>query len=469
VHDPVDVIIIGGGTAGLTALSAVRRRTESFLVINDGPWGTVCARVGCMPSKALIAAANAFHARHRMKELGIVGSDALRVELPAVLRRVRALRDTFIASTLDVTNALGERAISGRARLLGGDRLSVNGQELRARRIILATGSKPHVPEPLLSMRETLLTTDNLFEQHTLPERIAVVGQGALGVEMAQALRRLGLDVIAFGDTQTIAGLTDPAVNAVAVSLLQRELPIRLGAKPEFSAQAPAEGVGIHVRAPGFETVVDRVLATSGRRPNVEGLGLETLAVALDSDGVPEVNPGTMQVGSLPVFMVGDATAQSAVLHEASDEGHIAGLNATAETIASFKRRVPLRIVFSDPTIATVGTRFAELHASQAIVGEAHFENQGRARIEQRNSGVLRVYADRHSGRLLGAELCAPAGEHLAHLLALAIERALTVSELLRMPFYHPVFEEGLRTALHGISTQLSTPGDSDLARTGTA
>ena len=127
--------------------------------------------------------------------------------------------------------------------------------------------------------------------------------------------------------------------------------------------------------------------------------------------------------------------------------------------------RVPLGIVFSDPTIATIGKRFAELDASRAIVGQARFPNQGRARIEQRNGGILRVYADQHSGLLLGAELCAPAGEHLAHVLALAIERSLSASVLLRMPSYHPVFEEGLRTALRRISAQLSAPADSDLSR----
>jgi dihydrolipoamide dehydrogenase len=112
-----------------------------------------------------------------------------------------------------------------------------------------------------------------------------------------------------------------------------------------------------------------------------------------------------------------------------------------------------------------IGKKFSELDASRFLIGEARFEDQGRARIAHRNIGILRVYADRHIGLLLGAELCAPAGEHLAMLIALAIERALTVSDLLRMPFYHPVFEEGLRTALRQLSAQLPVSTDSDLAR----
>jgi dihydrolipoamide dehydrogenase len=461
MRDPLDVIVIGGGSAGLSALREVMKRTQHFVVINDGPWGTMCARVGCMPSKALIAAANAFDARRDFQDLGISGANGLSLDVPAVLRRVRSLRDEFVAGNLDVTEGLGERAITGRARLLSVDRVRVNGLELRARRIIIATGSTPIVPKPWLPLGERLLTTDTLFEQETLPNRIAVVGQGALGVELAQALRRLGLDVVALGETKTVAGLTDPEVNAVAVEALRRELPVHLGDKAELSSQA----AGVRVRAGHTDVVVDGVLVALGRRPNLEGLGLDALGIELDADGVPNVDTRTMQAGSLPVFLVGDANGESAVLHEASDDGHIAGLNATGKTFECFRRRAPLTIVFSEPNIAMAGKRFAELDVAQVLIGEARFEHQGRARIAQRNSGMLRVYSDRHSGLVLGAELCAPAGEHLAHLLALAIERALTVSDLLRMPFYHPVFEEGLRTALRQLSAHSPASKDSDLAR----
>ena len=173
-----------------------------------------------------------------------------------------------------------------------------------------------------------------------------------------------------------------------------------------------------------------------------------------------------MQVGELAVFMTGDARG-SAVQHEASDDGHIAGMNATAERTVLFKRRTPLSIVFSQPNVAMVGQTFAELDSARVVMGEAQFDRQARARIEQKNVGLLRVYADRDSGLLLGAELCAPAGEHLAHLLGLAIERALTVADLLRTPFYHPTLEEGLRTALRKLSEQLPARSGSDLISLG--
>ena len=459
-----DVVIVGAGSAGLAALREVRKRTENFLVINDGPWGTICARVGCMPSKLLIEAANAFHRRGTFEEFGIRGAERLSVDVPAVLRRVRRLRDGFVAGTLKATDTLDERAISGRVRLLGPGQLEVDGRKISARSIILATGSRPVVPEAWQQLGGRLLTTDTLFEQENLPARIAVVGMGAIGVEMAQALARLGLEISAFGHAAGVAGLSDPKVNAVATDLLGGEFALQLGVRAELT---PAQD-GVRVRAGDSDLTVDAVLAALGRRPNIDDLGLETLGIALDQRGMPPVDSTTQQVGEFPVFLAGDANGQTPLLHEAADEGHIAGINAcrmalSAGTPACFARRTRLAIVFAEPGIAVVGQRFRELDAASTLAGEVRFENQGRARAGQRNHGILRLYAEPQRGRLLGAEMCAPAAEHMAHLLALAIDRELTVRDLLRLPFYHPVLEEGLRSALRELAAQLPRGGESDL------
>ena len=152
------------------------------------------------------------------------------------------------------------------------------------------------------------------------------------------------------------------------------------------------------------------------------------------------------------------------MLHEAADEGHIAGLNALAPTPTRFRRRSLLSIVFADPNVAMVGPRVADMDPHSTITGTASYANQGRARTAQRNQGRLCIYADHASGRLLGAELCAPDGEHLAHLLALAVQQQLTVHDLLGMPFYHPTLEEGLRNALRDAARQLPNARISDLA-----
>src|ERR1700722_2520608 len=138
----VDVIIVGAGTAGLGALREVRKRTQSFVIINDGPWGTMCARIGCMPSKALIEAAGEFHRRLVFSELGLSGGAGLRVDGGAVLARVRKVRDAFVGETRGLTDDLGDRAISGRARLRGPHEVEVGGRGFEGRRIVVETGSR---------------------------------------------------------------------------------------------------------------------------------------------------------------------------------------------------------------------------------------------------------------------------------------------------------------------------------------
>ena len=459
---PIDTIIIGGGSAGLAALREVRKRTQDFLIVNDGPWGTTCARVGCMPSKLLIEAANAFHVRTTFETFGIRGADKLSVDLPAVLQRVRKLRDEFVAGTIKDTDA-GDKQINGRARLLGADRVEVNGQTYTARQIIIATGSRPRWQDEWQALGQRVLTTDSVFEQPTLGPRMAVLGLGPVGVELAQALARLGIEVTAFVSRKGTAGLTDPAVLDTLWTLLQKEFHIHVGERAQLFAHAD----GVEVRSGDFSVVVDQVLVATGRTPNVEGLGLETLGLPLDQRGLPPFDADSRQVGDLPVYIAGDIDASRALLHEAADEGHIAGLNAFAPVPQCFRRRAKLAITFCQPNAATVGPSHAELlaeHGDEVVTGHIDFSRQGRARTAQINAGVLHVYAHRKNGKLLGAEMCAPAGEHLAHLLGLALQQQLSVLEMLQMPIYHPVLEEGLRTALRQAASQLADKPVSDLA-----
>lgn len=455
-----EVVIIGAGTAGLGALREARKITENFIIVNDGPWGTICARVGCMPSKALIEAARAFHRRRDFAAFGVTGGERLGVDMPALLARVRKVRDAFVEDTRELTNDLGNRAISGRARLLGPNRVVVNGQDLAADRVVIATGSRPHVPRAWQALGDRLLmTTDTLFERSTLPKRIAVVGLGGVGAEMAQALARLGCEVEAFESKNALAGLTDGAIIATLRDALRAELAVHLGHEVDLKA----DGAGLRATAGDVEVNVDCALMALGRRPNLEGLGLETLGVPLGKDGRPAVDPDTLQVGALPVFLAGDVEGDRPCQHEAADEGRIAGHNARAEGVTSVRRRVPLRIVFTEPNVALVGKTYAELDPATRTVGEVTFAEQGRAVLGLRGDGRLHIYADKRTGHLLGAEMAAPDGEHLAHFLALAIERGCTVTELLRAPFYHPTLEEGLRSALRAAHREGTTRGEFEL------
>ena len=482
MSQPLDTLIIGAGTAGLAALREVRKRTDRYLIVNEGPWGTTCARVGCMPSKALIEAANAFHRRHAFEAFGLRGAEGLTADIAAVLQRVRALRDQFVAGALQATDTLGAARMAGRATVLGPNAVDIDGKTYATRSIIIATGSRPRVPDAWLAFGDRILTTDTLFEQPTLGPRVAVIGMGVIGVEIAQARARLGIEVAAFTTSPHLAGLKDPTLNAELAALLKEEMLLHTGAPAELR-EVPG---GIEVSSGPNRVVVDQVIAAMGRVPNIEHLGLETLGVPLNPRGMPAVNPQTQQIGDLPVFLAGDANTHAPLLHEAADEGHIAGINAmacaltpaaapaaapaaipTPPTPTRFQRRTPLAIVFCDPQVAMVGKRLADLDSAHTVTGTVRFTNQGRARAAQRNRGALHVYADRATGRLQGAEMCAPAAEHLAHLLALAVQQKLTVHQLLGMPFYHPVLEEGLRTALRDAARQLADAAnapESDLA-----
>jgi dihydrolipoamide dehydrogenase len=459
--EQVDVAIVGAGTAGLTALREVRARTGNFVLINAGPYGTTCARVGCMPSKALIAAANAFHAGTKLDEFGIRGGSGLRADIPAVLRRVRSLRDHFVAGVLKATEDLGARNIAGHARLEGGTRVIVGERVVKAGQIVLAPGSSPIVPTPWRVLGNRILTSDTLFDEEDLPRQIGVIGLGPLGVELAQALARLGIEVHGFDAGRLIAGISDEKVADAARDSLAKEFAIHLDAQVEL-AEA---GSGVEMRWEGGSVIVGKVIVAIGRRPNVDGLGLETLGVPLDENGMPEVDPMTMRIGATPVLLAGDANGDRPLLHEAADEGHIAGLNATSKDPIHLSRRTPLSVVFCDPGVASVGRRAKDIDRETTLMGEASFAGQGRARMMQENRGLLRLYAARGDGRLLGAEMAIPAAEHMAHLLALAIGQELTVHDLLRMPFYHPTLEEGLRTALRTLARELPPCALSDLAR----
>jgi len=218
------------------------------------------------------------------------------------------------------------------------------------------------------------------------------------------------------------------------------------------SVERVDDGVRVIFRgADGMERdeVVSYVLAATGRTPNVRDLGLEHTRLELDARGVPLFDRTTMQCGHHPIFIAGDANDDLALLHEAADEGRIAGQNAARyPAVVPGLRRVPLGIVFSDPQLAVVGARHADLAPGTFVTGSVSFEDQGRSRVMLRNRGLLHVYADLVTGRLLGAEMIGPDAEHLAHLLAWAVQMRLTLLQALEMPFYHPVIEEGLRTAL---------------------
>lgn len=466
-----DVAVIGAGTAGLTACKAAQAPGKRVVLIEAGPYGTTCARVGCMPSKLLIAAAEVAHAMPGAGAFGIrVG--AVHIDGKAVMARVRTERDRFVNFVLEEVDQIpAADRLRGCARFVGPQALLVDDHTLvKAGRIVIATGSSPILPPELAAAQERLITSDDVFEWQDLPASVAVVGAGIIGLELGQALHRLGVRVTIFNRNDKIAQLSDPAIAASAARYLGAELDLRLHCTI-LSVQRQGDAVMLESRAADGTVRTENfayVLAATGRLPNVHQLGLEHAGIALDTRGIPLFDHRTMQCGDSPIFIAGDVSNERPLLHEAADQGHIAGKNAgrDAEAAAGL-RRTPLAIVFCDPQIATVGDSHATLNrdfAGRFVTGEVSFENQGRSRIMLQNKGLLRLYARQGSGRLLGAEMIGPRAEHLAHLLAWACQSRMTVGQMLDLPFYHPVVEEGLRTALRDAQKQIRLGSEPDEA-----
>jgi len=465
----VDVAVIGSGTAGLTAHKAARLQGKRVVMIESGPYGTTCARVGCMPSKLLISAAEAAHAVAVAPGFG-VHPGPVRIDGQQVMARVRSERDRFVGFVLDSVEAIAdEEKLRGHARFIGPGKLQVDDHTIvEATSVVIATGSSPIVPPEWRAAGERLITSEAVFAWTDLPQSVAVVGSGVIGLELGQALARLGVRVTLFARGNKVAQLSDPLVLQSADEVLARELDIRFQTSVAGLARSEAgDAIALTSRNGEGEEKTEQfeyVLVAIGRSPNVDKIGLEAAQIELDRHGVPLHDRHTMQCGKSAVFIAGDASDEIPLLPEAADQGRIAGENAARfPDVQPGLRRTPLGVAFTDPQIVTLGASYQQLcttHAGRFAVGSVSFGNQGRSRVMLQNQGLLRVYAEFGSRRFLGAEMIGPRAEHLGHLLAWACQAQLTVDAMLDMPFYHPVIEEGVRTALRELALHLEKNPD---------
>jgi dihydrolipoamide dehydrogenase len=448
-----DVAIIGAGTAGLTARREVAKKTDNYVVIDDGPMGTTCARIGCMPSKVLIQVANDFHRRYSLEEQGIQGH--LEINRAKTMNHVRNLRDRFVRGVKSSLPEWEDKLIRKRAKFIDKNTLDLGDELIKADKIIIATGSSPIIPAPWKDYQDYILTTDQLFEINELPETIAVIGLGVIGIELGQALNRLGVNVIAAGLGKEVGGVTEPELQDYIIKKLSEEMPI-------YTSGADLIGIEngkLKVQVDNKEFYVDKAIVAVGRSPNLKNLNLESLNIKLNK-GLPSFSSSSYSLTEAEnIYLVGDVNAERPILHEAADEGFIAGHNAVNRNYC-FKKRPNIAITFADPNIATIGKRYKEIvdENKNFVTGFVSFEGQGRSIVKLKEKGMLKIFADKYTGEILGSELFAPDGEHLAHLIAWGMAMKLTVDEMLTMPFYHPVVEEGLRTALRDAKSQLENP-----------
>lgn len=467
----VDVVVIGAGSAGLVARRAAERLGASTLLCDGGTLGTTCARVGCMPSKLLIAPARAARTARKSKDLGVHAD--LKIDGPAVIQRVQKERDRFVrfvSSDIDSLKSDNKFLPENVSFVEPGILKSASGRRIHYKSAVIATGTTPFVPPPYNTLNQTLYTSDTIFEIADLPKKLAVIGAGVIGLELGQAFSALDVDVTLLNVTDNLSLLRDPEVKASFEDALRQDL--RLFQNVNVTDAEERDGQA-HLRwtsddGTAYNEAFDAVLVAAGRRADFEKLGLKNLGVDAKSPADLEIHKERLQLADHPIFMAGDVNGIRPLLHEAADEGRIAGENAAhfartgPQDVYRYERHAPLGIAFTHPQTANGGVAWSDL-PDDAAIGKVSFANQGRARVDLENHGVLRVYGDPDTKRLIGFEMCGPDAEHIAHLLTWAIQQKLTVGAILDMPFYHPVVQEGMRTALQQLAKALGLRNNSRL------
>lgn len=435
-----DVIIIGGGTAGLAAYKKVKSQGKKVLIVEAKDFVTTCADVGCMPSKLLIAAANANYDAENLKNFGI-NLSSKKINDKLLLDRVRLERDRFVSFVKKGTEEIPQKdKVFGYATFISIHEIEVNGKVFTSKTFIIATGSRPFYPKIFKEIKKEVLTNENIFELKKLPKTIAVFGAGVIGLEMSYALSNLGVKVTLFNKGNNILKLHKDLNNEVLDDINK---------KMDFISDKEVSNIikknNAYILSYGNEILeVEKILVATGRVPNIDNLGLERF---IGNEILKSYSYETTQLGKLPIFLAGDVNGHLPLLHEAAQEGLIAAENAIRyPKVRKNKRSTFLSITFTYPEIIQVG-RVLDL-PDKYIKGTVSFEDQGRSRIILKNKGMLNLFFDKKEQLLLGAEMFGPSAEHIAHSLVWLIEKRTTLDEMLIFPYYHPVIEESIRTAV---------------------
>ncbi len=431
-----DYVIIGAGTAGLAAQKEVAKVTNSYCVIDKGPLGTTCAREGCMPSKAFIEIANEYHARNSLNSRGLSERFNPFLKSQEVLRNVRKLRDHFTDYMVSRISELGEKLILSEAKLYDENKVILADEtRIEAKKIIVAVGSKPIIPQEWKQLSSKVITSDDLFELEELPNSMAIVGLGPIGLELGQALSRLEVETKMFHNNNQIASLSDPNIIEYVNRNFLKSLDISFSKAEVLSKK---EGI---VGNEDLEFNPEKILLSIGRESNLDSLGLKKLGY-----DISKKDKQYYFLSDAPnIYIIGDANSQSTVLHKASEEAKRAVEHSTNEGKVTTRETPRLEITFSDPQIAIVGKKKSELLNQKIEVKEVRFDNQGRSIVENKNSGIIRAYFCQKNTKLLGAELFCHDAEYFAHFLAWVIQLDLKRPELKSLPYYHPTTTEKLR------------------------
>ena len=437
-----DLVVIGGGSAGLTAVRFARRLGLSVALVEKGRVGGDCTWTGCVPSKALLKAANVAHQVRNAGRYGLP-ERSLEVDFRLVMSRVRSVIDRiYEAESPETLRAEGIDVLIGAARFQGPGAISVDGQELTARRFLICTGASPVIP-PIPGLETVdFLTYETVWELDILPRRLAVVGAGPIGCELAQAFNRLGSSVTLLEASDRVLPQDEPEVSEVIGRVLADEdIDLRIGAGVS-GAERVADGVRLTLDG-GGRVETDAVLLAVGRRTNLDGLGLDAAGVAHDRGGIAVYK--CLRTNRRNIYAAGDCIGSHQFTHYAAYQGFMAVRNAFLPLgQRAVWQHVPWA-TFTDPEAAHVGLTEAqarERHGPKAEVSLFPLSQVDRAVTDGATDGFIKL-VHRRSGRLLGATVVAPHAGEMIQEFAVALHSRLKLADLARIIHVYPTYSTG--------------------------
>lgn len=446
-----DAVVIGAGPGGYVAAIRLAQLGQRTALVEREALGGICLNWGCIPSKALIAAANLAEELRGAAGRGIVG------EVRIDLARLREFKDGVVRKLVSGVGMLekgnGVDVVKGSATFISPTRIEVDGGAervvLEAAAFVVATGARPiDLPGFPVDGRDVWGAREAL-ELPEVPGRLAVIGGGVIGAELGTVYAKLGSKVTFLEAQPTILGICDPE----AVRLVQRAFRLR-GTEVKVDARAQGwerrgDGLALRVDVKGVEETVqaDKILVAIGFRPSAGGLGLERLGVRFDARGFIEIDE-RFRSSAPSIYAIGDVAGPPLLAHKASREGE-----AVAEAIsgAPHVRRwtVVPSAVFTEPEIAHVGLQVEEARARgiDVAIGKFAFGALGRAISIDRADGFVKVIAERATGRIVGASMAGPEVSDLIAEATLAIELGATLEDVAATVHAHPTLAEGFMEA----------------------
>lgn len=454
-----DYIVIGGGSGGYAAARTAREAWDRVAIIDDGqPLGGLCILRGCMPSKTLIYSAEVLHLAQKGAAFGLDIKDAS-ADMPKLHQRKLATIGEFAEYRQEQLQSDRFTLFRNRAKFVDDQTIELDdGTRLTARFFMLATGSTVSVP-PVPGLSEVpYWTSDDVLELDFLPEKVIVLGGGIVACELAQFLRRVGSEVIQIQRSPQILKETSPEA-ASAVEKAFREDGIDLYTDTslrqishdgqQFTAKFEHGGEPITVQAP-------HLLNALGREAASKNLGLKVAGVETRKNGQIICNE-VQQTSNPRIYAAGDVTGPHEIVHVAIMQGELAAKHASGHSVEPVRYDHLLGVVFTDPQVGTVGLGEAQLkeRGIDYLSADYPFDDHGKSILMEAKHGYVRVFAERTTGVVLGAECIGKDGGELIHAMAVAVTLGATVQDLLKVHWYHPTLAEIWSYPLEDIADEM--------------